>query len=110
LRVAAPRHRFLTPGPNADVYLSPAVRTVRDDPTADATVRLAVRLADEDAVDAVRDAVTGAGGTVAAVTRFGAVHADVPEPAVAGLLDALPAGVEAVETRVAVADEHGAEE
>lgn len=92
------------------MYLSPAVRTIRDDPTDDATVPLAVRRPDEVTVKHVKEAVIGVGGEVETVTRFGAVHAVVPERAVAPLLEALPDNVEAVETRVGVADERGAEE
>ncbi|KAB7512653.1 hypothetical protein DM867_12085 [Halosegnis rubeus] len=87
------------------MYLSPAVRTARDDPTEGATARLTVRT-DDDAAS-VREAVE-AYGTVEGETRFGGVRASVPEPAVADLLDALPE-VETVETWTAMAEEDGSE-
>jgi len=87
------------------VYLSPAVRTARDDPTDGVTTRLTIRPTDD--AEPVR-AVVAEHGTVEAVTRFGSVRATVPEPAVESLLDSLPE-VEAVETWTAVADDDGAE-
>lgn len=80
------------------MYLSPAVRTMREDPTPDAEARLAIRTTASDPSDAIADTVREHGGVVDRKTRFGTLHATVPEPAVAGLLDALPEGVEAVET------------
>lgn len=92
------------------MYLSPAVRTIRDDPTDGATAALAVRTPDGDAAATVEEVVAAADGTVESVTRFDTVRARLPEPAVAALLDSLPESVEAVETTTTVADEHGAEE
>jgi hypothetical protein len=39
------------------MYLSPAVRTMRDDPTAGAQARLVIRLQSGTSTEAVRDAV-----------------------------------------------------
>lgn len=80
------------------MYLSPAVRTMRADPTPGAEARLAIRPAGDEADDAVVESVREHGGVVERETRFGTLRATLPEPAVAGLLDALPDGVEAVET------------
>lgn len=81
---------------------------MRDDPTDGIDARLVVRFEVETAKDAAREAITEY-GTVNRETRFGNLHATVPEPAVADLLDALPDGVAAVETRTAVADDPGHE-
>lgn len=100
------------------MYLTPAVRTARDDPTPGVESTLLVRLedgtdgddgggtdteggADSDGADtraAVREAVDAVGGEVAGETRFDSLRVTVAEPAVADLLDGLPADVEAVET------------
>ncbi|RNJ26539.1 hypothetical protein [Halosegnis longus] len=87
------------------MYLSPAVRTARDDPTEGATARLTVRTDDE--VASIRETVETY-GAVEEETRFGSIRASVPEPAVADLLDSLPE-VEAVETWTAMAEEDGSE-
>lgn len=90
------------------MYLAPAVRTMRDDPTEGASARLVVRV-DADALPAAREAVTDV-GTVESETRFDNLHATVPEPAVDDLLTTLPDAVEAVETRTTVAESTGVEE
>jgi hypothetical protein len=90
------------------VYLSPAVRTIRDDPTDGIDAALVVRFDEGSAVDAVRDAVAEY-GVVERETRFDNLHVTVPEPAVADLLAALPDGVAAVETRTTLADDPGHE-
>ena len=90
------------------MYLAPAVRTMRDDPTEGASARLVIRL-DGDAAPRAREAVASV-GTVESETRFGNLHATVPEPAVDDLLTALPEAVEAVETRTTVAEATGVEE
>ncbi|WP_075936543.1 hypothetical protein [Halosegnis longus] len=87
------------------MYLSPAVRTARDDPTEGVTARLIVRTDDE--VASIRETVE-THGAVEEETRFGSIRASVPEPAVADLLDSLPE-VEAVETWTAMAEEDGSE-
>lgn len=89
------------------VYLSPEVRTIRDDPTSGVDAALVVRLESE-ATDEIR-AVVAAHGTVERETRFGNLHATVAEPAVADLLAALPDDVTAVEGRTTVADDPGHE-
>jgi len=90
------------------VYLSPAVRTIRDDPTDGIDAALVVRFDDESVVDAVRE-VVAEHGVVERETRFDNLHVTVPEPAVGDLLATLPEGVAAVETRTAVADDPGHE-
>lgn len=79
------------------MYLSPAVRTMRDDPTPGVETTLLVRL-DDAAPESVVDVVRANDGAVAKETQFTNLHVTLPEPAVAGLLDALPDGVAAVET------------
>ncbi|MFC7177470.1 hypothetical protein [Halosegnis marinus] len=91
------------------MYLSPAVRTMRDDPTDGAEAALVVRPDDGTPIDALREAVAPH-ATVEGETAFGNLHARADETAVADLLAALPEGVAAVETRVVVAEETGAEE
>jgi hypothetical protein len=86
------------------MYLSHAVRTIRDDPTAGESVDLVVTLAegdgevDESAVApaALADALDDLGGTVVADLRFSAVHVRLPETAVADLCEL--DGVERIET------------
>lgn len=90
------------------MYLSPAIRTIRDDPTDGVDAALVVRFEAETAKDAAR-AVLSEHGTVERETQFGNLHATVPEPVVADLLAALPEGVAAVETRTVVADDPGHE-
>lgn len=80
------------------MYLSPAVRTIREDPTPDVEMRLVVRGVDGASREAVAAAVEDRGGVVERETRFGNLHVTVEEPAVAGLLEALPSSVRAVET------------
>jgi hypothetical protein len=103
-----PDEPLLVGGRTPNVYLSPAVRTMRDDPTDGIDAALVVRFDDESVVDAVRD-VVAEHGVVERETRFDNLHVTVPEPAVADLLAALPDGVAAVETRTAVADDPGHE-
>lgn len=90
------------------MYLSHAVRTIRDDPMAGESVDLVVTLGDDaaDASDSVSEAtgdpeafgasVSALGGAVVADLQFSAVHVRLPEPAVADLcaLD----GIERIET------------
>jgi hypothetical protein len=87
------------------MYLSHAVRTIRDDPMADESVALVVTLADDPARDESADStdretleatVAALGGEVVADLQFSAVHVRLPEPAVADLcaLD----GIERIET------------
>jgi hypothetical protein len=82
---------------------------MRDDPTDGAQARLVIRPGNDTPAKAVRDDVA-AHATLDGETSFGNLHATADETAVADLLGALPDGVAAVETRVAVADEIGAEE
>lgn len=79
------------------MYLSPAVRTIRTDPTPDEAVSLMLRVADdadpEAAVEPVADAVE-----VGEPTQFGDVPVSLPETEVDAVIDALPDVVKAVET------------
>lgn len=83
------------------MYLSPAVRTMRDDPTPGVETTLLVRLEDRDTEPALA-VVREHDGEVAKETQFGNLHVVVDEPDVAALLDALhdtlSDGVAAVET------------
>lgn len=81
----------------SDVYLTPAVRTIRDDPTEETEVTLLVRLADGVDPDTVAAAVDNYGSYEGA-TRFGDARVRVPEVDVAALIDTLPGSVQAVET------------
>lgn len=81
-----------------DVYLSPAVRTMRDDPTPGVETTLVVRLAADTDAEPTLAAVEGTDREVVKETQFGNLHVTLPEPAVAGVLDALPPAVTSVET------------
>lgn len=96
------------------MYLSHAVRTIRDDPMGDESVDLVVTLADdpeESAADttdpdeseaaatdpeAFESAVVDLGGEVVADLQFSAVHVRLPETAVADLCDR--DGIDRIET------------
>lgn len=80
------------------MYLSPAVRTLRDDPTPGVEATLLVRVEPDGDPDAVAAVVRERGGTVERRTRFDNLHVTVVEPAVADLLAALSEDVAAVET------------
>lgn len=79
------------------MYLSPAVRTIRDDPTPGVAVTLLVRPDTADTA-ATLDAVDTSAGELDQETRFGNLHVSLTEPAVAEFIDALPDDVAAVET------------
>jgi hypothetical protein len=79
------------------MYLSPAVRTMRDDPTPGVEATLLVRLDDADGAAATA-AVRALDGEVAKQTQFGNLHVALAEATVADLLETLPDGVAAVET------------
>lgn len=79
------------------MYLSPAVRTIRDDPTPGVEVTLVVRPGDA-GTESVLTAVRAGDGQLAKETQFDNLHVTIDEPAVADLLDGLPDGVAAVET------------
>lgn len=89
------------------MYLSHAVRTIRDDPMADESVDLVVTLADdaddpEESEAAATDpevfesAVVDLGGEVVADLQFSAAHVRLPETAVADLCDL--GGIDRIET------------
>lgn len=79
------------------MYLSPAVRTMRDDPTPGVAATLLVRVDGAD-TEAALAAVEDTDGEVAKETQFGNLHVTLSEPAVADLLERLPDAVAAVET------------
>ena len=87
------------------MYLSHAVRTIRDDPMADESVALVVTLADDPARDETADStdretleatVADLGGEVVADLQFSAVHVRLPETAVGDLCDV--DGIDRIET------------
>lgn len=82
------------------MYLSPAVRTLRDDPTPEVEATLLVRPDDGADTEPIADAVRSTGGAVDGETRFGNLRVDVAESDVADLLASLPDGVAAVETAI----------
>lgn len=77
------------------MYLSHAVRTIRDDPVPGESIDLVVTR-DGEASAALGDAISALGGTVVADLQFDALHVQVPQTAVADLcgLD----GIERIET------------
>lgn len=79
------------------MYLTPAVRTIRDDPTDDVQATLLVRVPDGITPEVVAAAVDDHGRYVGE-TQFGDARVRVPEPEVAAVIDALPESVKAVET------------
>jgi hypothetical protein len=78
------------------MYLSHAVRTIRDDPMADESVSLVVTLAEDGDSGALGETVADLGGEVVADLRFSAVHVRRPETAVAALCAC--DGIDRVET------------
>lgn len=82
------------------MYISPAVRTIRDDPTPDVESKFIIRLSDDADPQSVGDIVRDAGGAVETETRFNNLRVNAAHDDVAALLDALPDSVEAVETAV----------
>ena len=82
------------------MYLSHAVRTVRDDPMVDESVGLVVTLTDDPGEPVTAEAfdaeISALEGEVVAALQFSAVHVRLPETAVADLcaLD----GIERIET------------
>jgi hypothetical protein len=94
------------------MYISHAVRTIRDDPMAEESVDLVVTLADDAAGAATDDEtafdnrIEAVGGEVVAELQFSAVHVRLPETAVADLcaLDGIDR-IETAETLRLVGDE-----
>jgi hypothetical protein len=78
------------------MYLSHPVRRMRDSPTADEDVALAITVTDESAVEEVAVAVGRAGGTVEDRLRFGTLRVVAPQDC----LDDICAvdGIDSVET------------
>lgn len=92
-------------GSVADPYLSPAVRSVIEDPVPDAAITLRVTLADEtrsreppDAVSAIRTA----GGSIERPLPFDALEVSIPQKRVAALVEL--EGIAAIETAATVSN------
>lgn len=80
------------------MYLSHAVRALRDDPIPGEQVTLIVRVGADSDVEAVRAAARGVGADPLGTTEFDAVRVGVSQTGVGALLEELPDGVDAVET------------
>lgn len=80
------------------MYLSPAVRTMRDDPTPGVETTLLVRVDEEADPTPALEVVRDSEGEVTKETQFNNLHVVLPETAVANLLEGFPSVVEAVET------------
>jgi len=83
------------------MYVSRAVRSIRDDPVEDATVTLALTTADDADSDAVAAAAEAAGATVERRLQFGDLAVSVAQDGIADIcaID----GLDAVETTDAIA-------
>lgn len=78
------------------MYLTPTVRTMRDDPHPAETVELLVRPVEGTAPGALEEVLSDVGADVLGRTRFDALRVELPETAVADLCEL--EGIEAVET------------
>jgi len=78
------------------MYVSPAVRTIRDDPIEGESVTLLVEVADDAAIEDVAAAVEAAGGTVDEELQFRTLKATVAHERV-GAVCAVE-GIDHVET------------
>lgn len=80
------------------MYLSPVVRTLRDDPVPGEEVTLLLSLADEEAADetVIEETVADAGGTVEEKLQFNTVAVTVPHEGIPALCDL--EGIESIET------------
>lgn len=68
------------------MYVSPAVRSIRDDPIEGETVTLLVEVADDGDVDAVADGLSEF-GTVESEREFGTLEVTVAHERVSGVCD-----------------------
>lgn len=74
------------------MYVSPVVRSLRDDPIEGETVTLLVEVAndydpDDDPVETVGEAISDAGGEIRDHRRFGTLVADVPHERLGAVCD-----------------------
>ena len=91
------------------MYVSPAVRSMQDDPIEGETVQLLLEAESEDGVEELAAAVAETPATVADRRRFGTLAVDVPQTAIGAVL-ALD-GIDVVETNnAATIDADGAGE
>lgn len=91
------------------MYVSPAVRTIRDDPLPDETVTLLVEATEDADLSALANALGDAGATVEEELEFRTLAVSVAHEDVAAVCDC--AGIEAVETsNTLVLDPDGAGE
>lgn len=91
------------------MYVTHAVRSIRDDPIEGETVTLLVEAVDDEALDDLAAAVRDLGGTVEAEHRFATLEVTVAHEDVAALCDC--DGIETVETaNAATIDADGAGE
>lgn len=90
------------------MYVSPAVRTIRDDPVEGESVTLLLEVADEATVDDVAAAAEAAGATVEAELRFRTLETTVAHEQVGAVCEV--DGIDHVETGNALGiDPDGAE-
>ncbi|CCQ33546.1 hypothetical protein HLRTI_000222 [Halorhabdus tiamatea SARL4B] len=76
------------------MYVSPAVRSIREHPSEDGSVTLLVRAADD--VTAIRDRIEAAGGTLEETLEFETVAVSVPQSDVGEICEI--EGIESIET------------
>ncbi|WEL22855.1 hypothetical protein [Halorhabdus sp. BNX81] len=89
------------------MYVSPAVRSIREHPAEDESVTLLVRAADD--VTAIRDRIETVGGTIEESLEFETLAVSVPQTAVGAICEI--DGIESIETdRTLTIDADGAGE
>lgn len=92
---------------NPDMYVSPAVRSIREHPLEDESISLLVRAADD--IDELRERVEAAGGTVEDELEFETLAVSVQQTDVGTIAEL--AGIESIETdRTLTMDADGAGE
>ncbi|MFB6178477.1 MAG: hypothetical protein ABEI77_01980 [Halorientalis sp.] len=85
------------------MYLSPVVRTLRDDPVPDTDVTLLLTIADDSsasAVETIEETVNGVDGSVDDHLQFDTLAVTVPQSEIAALCEL--DGVAAIETENAI--------
>jgi len=89
------------------MYVSPAVRSIREHPVEDESVTLLVRAADN--VAEVRDRIETAGGTIEESLEFETLAVSIPQTGVGAICEL--EGIESIETdRTLTIDADGAGE
>jgi len=78
------------------MYVSPAVRTIRDDPIEGEPVELLVEAADGTDLASLAERLESAGATVEAELEFETLRVSIAQDAVGAVCDC--AGIESVET------------